>query len=357
MSKPNIAKWLRTILNALTGKRPAPPQPQPTPEPVPEPVPVPPAPIVVPRATGADLLTYRGWLGGLRDSMGRVVWTPALPGAFPSVIDEWLSLLRNAGVTHVPIGPFGPGPAYPGIVSWDNPDWRTDAASIRGLVETLLSTPSADGKGFRPVIFTDGGPRNPRPRLASFFPVLSQALEGLDPYVIVMPAGWEPVVGDFSSADVSWALETWHAMRPNSVIGYHGSPTRLVGSSNPLEPDDPWQGGESIFYTSHGGEFIQIALYQTPHGDALYRPCTCPNAAQPFGHEDECWLNRFEDYVARIGTGFHDWRVLPLVLFEVSTYEVTRGQRTPAEGLAVVRAGKTVADKWSCPIGYGDGIP
>lgn len=319
----------------------------------------PPAPPV--RATGAQLLDYKGCLGTLRDSANRVVWTPALPGAPVDVRAEWYQLLREAGCTHVPIGPFGPGPSYPGIVAWNNPDWLNDPAAIRGLVEELLNTPSADGLGFRPVIFTDGGPRNPKPRLQAFFPVLSQALEGLDDYVIVVPAGWEPVVGDFTSAEVSWALETWHAYRPRSLIGYHGSPGRLVGSSNctpdtpgcahGYEDDDPWKGGEAEFYRSHGGEFISIALYQTPHGDALYRPC------DPDNEDGSCWANRFQDYVSRIGTGFHGWRVLTLVLFEVGTYETTHGRRPVADTRPVVRLGQQVCQKWNAPCGYGDGLP
>src|SRR6188768_440879 len=121
-----------------------------------------------------QVLAYAGCLGTLRDSARRCVWTPALPGAPDHVRPEWYRLLRDAGATHVPIGPFGPGSSYPGIVSWDNPDWRTDAAAIRGLVVELLDA------GFVPVIFTDGGPRNPKPRLEAFFPVLADALEGLD---------------------------------------------------------------------------------------------------------------------------------------------------------------------------------
>lgn len=316
------------------------------------------------RPTRAQVLDYKGCLGTLRDSAGRAVWTPALPGAPDAVRDEWLWLLKAAGCTHIPIGPFGPGPSYPGIVSWDNPDWRNDAAAIRGLVTLLLD------RGFVPVVFTDGGPRDPKPRLRALFPVLSSALDGIDGSVIVAPAGWEPVVGDFTSAEVSWALETWHALRPNSIIAYHGSPGRLVGSSNcnprepgctPVDPndldrggyesDDPWRGGESEFYKTHGGQYIQVALYQTPHGRELYEPCN------PDDESGACWANRWQDYVERIGAGKNGWRVLKIVLFEVATYETTRGQRSAVEAMVPVRLGAAVCQKLAVQCGFGDGAP
>lgn len=303
-------------------------------------------PVAAPRPTREQVLDYRGCLGTLRDAAGRAVWTPALPGAPADVRDEWLSLLKAAGCTHVPIGPFGPGPSYPGIVAWDNPDWRFDAVSIRALVTLLLD------RGFVPVVFTDGGPRDPKPRLRALFPVLADALDGLDASVIVLPAGWEPVVGDFTSAEVSWALETWHALRPDSIIGFHGSPERLVGSSNPIEPDDPWQGGEATFYTEHGGQYIQIALYQAPHGNAIYSgDCNEDN------EDGSCWLNRFQDYVQRLGTGFHGWRVVKVVAFELTTYEVTRGKRSADEAKRVTDHAMRVCAKWRVSCGWGDGPP
>jgi hypothetical protein len=206
--------------------------------------------------------------------------------------------------------------------------------------------------------------------------VLAQALEGLDPYVIVIPAGWEPVVGDYTSAEVSYALTHWHAARPNSIIGYHGSPARLVGSSNcdprtqqhctPYDPedlskggyesDDPWKGGESIFYKQDGGEYIQIALYQTPHGASLYRACS--------ETQDDCWLNRFDDYVTRIGGGLNGWRVLKLVLYETCAYEFFHrypdDQGQPVEAAqcrALAQRGQQLAAKRGVAIGFGNGLP
>jgi hypothetical protein len=361
-----------------------------------------------PRATGDRLLDFRGCLGNIRDAEGRTVWTPALPGASDAVWSEWTALLRANGCTHVMIGGFTGGPSYPGV-EWSNPDLTQNAPALRALIERLLDTPAADGYGFRPVVFADNGdPRNPKPRLDTVFPTLAQALEGLDDYVIVVPAGWEPVVGAYTSAEVSYALQHWHAYRPRSLIGYHGSPGRLVGSSNPGEPDDPWRqwswrrcingvpaldehgreiwdtgsgigddaeadraahptscglpgrwgGAEAAFYKTAGGEYIQIALYQTPHGRELYRDCS---------EDDEsgsCWLNRWQDYVQRIGGGLNGWRVLKLVLFETCTYEFfhrqTDDQGRPVEAgqcTTLADRGQRVAQKWGVQIGFGNGLP
>lgn len=325
-----------------------------------------------PRPTRADVLTYRGHLANLRDGAGRVIWTPALPGAPPDVRRDWLQRIAAAGGTHVPIGPFGAGPAYPGV-PWDNPDWTADASAIRGLVLEILRTPGPTGRGMVPVVFTDGGPRDPRPRLERLFPTLRDALDGLDESVLVLPAGWEPVPGDFTSAEVSWALERWHAYRPRSLIGYHGQPNRLVGSSNPIEADDPWQGGEAEFYTKHGGQYIDIALFQTPHGRDLYEPCgrTVPKTERDgvsgLAYPESCWKNRFDDYVARIGAGLCTddigragpcgWRKLPIVLFETIAYEFFPGRVDASEATRIANEAKAICDHYGVACGFGNGLP
>lgn len=325
---------------------PQPPQPPVEPPSQPE-QPAPPAPVL--RASGDRLLTYRGCLANLHDKDGRVIWTPALPGASAEVRQDWYQRLRAGGCTHIPIGPFTPGPAYPGV-SWSNPDWTQDAAEIRGLVEELLSTDAGDGFGFRPVIFADGGDSDPRPRLGAFLPVLRQALQGLEAYVIWVPA-WEPVVGAWRSSDVSWALCEMHQAAADVTLGYHGSPGRLVGSSNPLEPDDPWQGGEFEFYRSHCGEFIQIAMYQFDHGEGIYRDCDFRDES------GDCPYNRWFDYVERIGGGKNGWRVLKLVAFEGAAYEFFRGQVTEEQARQVMVRAKRVCDAVGVSCGYGNGIP
>lgn len=347
-----MKRSILALLLALAACAPPPRPETPTPD-VPPVVVVPPVvepePPVPPRdPTLAEVLDYRGHLGHLRDSANRLIWSPALPGASPELRREWLTLLAAAGATHVPIGPFEAGPAYPGV-EWSNPDWTRDAGAIRALVEEIRAAPTSRGHGLIPVVFLDGGGRDPRPRLDAFFPVAHDALRDFLDSILVVPSGWEPVVGDWSSADVSYALRKWVSYAPRSNIAYHGSPSRLVGSSNPVEADDPWNGGEADFYKSHGGEHIDIALYQTPHGRALYEPCD-PN------HES-CWLDRWRDYVLRIGGGMNGWRQLPIVLYESCSYEAFRGQATPAQCRDLATRGKEICDAAGVACGYGDGLP
>lgn len=303
-----------------------------------------------------EVLDYRGHLADLRDAEGRVIWTPALPGAPDDVRRDWLTRIAEAGGTHVPIGPFTPGPAYPGV-AWSNPDWTNDPQAIRALVVEILETPTDFGHGMVPVLFLDGGDSNPIPRLERFYPVAAAALDGLWDSVLTVPAGWEPVVGAWRSAEVSWALEHWHATAPQALIAYHGSPERLVGSSNcphcpgGYEPDDPWRGGEAAFYQEHGGQFINIALYQLPHGPSIYRDCD---------YRDEsggCPYNRWWDYVQRIGAGINGWRRLPLVAFETCAYEYFRGLVDETACRQVSSRMQRVAAAAGVTYRWGNGAP
>src|SRR5689334_19942077 len=145
-----------------------------------------------PRPTPEQVRDYRGYLTGCVDSKNRVVWTPALPGAPTEVQSEWLGCLAREGATHVPIGPFTPGPAYPGV-PWPNPDWTRNRDAVRGLVLKILNTPTRAGHGMVPVIFLVSG--NHAGQVDSEFAVaastVSAAIEGLGPFVITVPCGWE----------------------------------------------------------------------------------------------------------------------------------------------------------------------
>jgi len=405
----NWEKQLRQLLRFLgviarpkpVPSEPAPPPPPPTPAPEPEP---PPVVSPVPRRwldAHARLGLYRGHLCNLRDSyrnpdggahddkLGRVIWTPALPGATTEVRREWLAILQAAGATHVPIGPFEPGPVYPGV-RWSNPDLQADADGIRALLVEILDA------GMIPVVFLDSGGRDPLPRIRRVYPVIRAALEGLERHVMTVLA-WEPVVGDWRSYELSEAAKLWHRLAPEFLVGFHGSPGRLVGSSNPVERDDPWRfwiwpqqhpngdvvvdekgrtqwhegrvygdaaeadkalhthplshwgATESGFYKMAGGEWFSFALYQTPHGRDIYQDCD-PN-------DERCWLDRWRDYVTRIGGGLNGWRAMPLVLWETTAYEYMRGQSDEHDARVLASRAKRIADEAGVTVGYGNGFP
>ncbi len=301
------------------------------------------------RPSREEVLDYRGHLANLKDAEGRVIWTPALPGATEEVKHDWLARIAAAGGTHVPIGPFTPGAVYPGI-PWDNPDWTNDAAAIRRLVESILSTPTPDGHGLIPVLFLDSGTRAPRPRLARIYPVVVRALDGLWDAVVTVPAGWEPLAGGWKSIDVSWALERWHQAAPGAIVAFHGAPGWPTGASRaPHEPDDPWQGDERRFFTEAGGEFVDMLLYQTPHGPDVYESC---------GPADQdCYLARWAHYVERIGAGGHGWRQLRIVAFETCAYEFFREQVDAGACRDVAARMQAVCAEAGVACGFGNGLP
>jgi hypothetical protein len=274
--------------------------------------------------------------------------------------DEWMRIQRDAGSTHaivnLPAGE-GEGPSYGGI--WQEPDFAVDGFAVYvEFLQTLLATPSASGKGFTPIVVLDHGGADPLPRIRALWPGFARALRqaGILDRIIGILA-FEPVIGDWTSREVSEGLTLAHALFPEMILGYHGSPTRWAGSSNPVEADDPWQGAEAGFFERHGGEHIDLFCYQTPHGRELYAPCVCPRASERFGHEDHCWLNRWEDGVARLGAGYHGWRRMPVVLMETVAYEYIRGQATSEDARRIATLGQGVAAKWGLRVGQGNGLP
>jgi hypothetical protein len=314
-------------------------------------------------ADRARLLDVRGNFSNLRDSAGRVVYTPALPGAPPPVYEEWMRLLREAGSTHVFFGPPSGGEAYPGV-DWENPDFWEDLPAFRRFIEKVIATPAADGRGFRPVLFV-GDDTFAHSRFDRWDD-LARALEGLRSHLIVLPA-WEPVSGGWTSAQVSRALEALHAHFPESVIAFHGSPERVSGASHPTEADDPWRGVDADFYRAHGGQHISLAFYQAPHGREIYQgDCDEGPLHGATPAQARCWLHRFQAFVARAGAGEDGWRRLEgVVLFETVAYETFHpapwlpgdGRQTLEVARRIATRAKRVCDTWQVRCGFGNGLP
>lgn len=305
------------------------------------------APLVVPPThPPVDRMVFRGNFANLYDSDGWIVYTPALPGAPEVKYQEWTKILRAAGTTHIPFGPLVGGPAYPGV-HFANPDYWSDLPAFRRFVERVIAD------GFCPVIFI--GEDRFADSHANQWPDLARALDGLHDKIIIL-AAWEPVIGGWTSRQVADAWVTLHRLFPTAILAGHGSPTRWVASSNPIEPDDPWQGAESDSLKTHGGEFVSMWFYQTPHGRDIYGG-DCDE------ERDECWLNRWQDGVARLGAGFNGWRRLQVVLYESVAYEAFRETdraKQPAMSEAARRIAtyaKRICDKWRVSCGWGNGIP
>lgn len=299
-------------------------------------------PVALPRPSRADMLNVRANFCNIYDPTNGL---PMFTAYFP-VKQNWLQPLVDAGSTHVTLSPEC---AYPGY--WVPPfDWRDRPQDFAACVTKITQTVGANGKALTPIVFLDNGGPDPLPRIQRYWPNLINALRSasvLDRCILV-PA-WEPVQGDWSSYALSEALKFLKALAPDNLIGWHGSPTRWVGSSNPVEPNDPWQGGESDFYKSHGGEFIDICFYQAQAKSVFQGAC---NPA-----DDDCWLNRWTDGVIRLGNGVNGWRILPICLAEGPAYTFTRKQSTPEQARQWATNGDLLAKSYGVTVSFMNGLP
>lgn len=282
-----------------------------------------------PRPTPAEVRSYRGYLTGCVDTRDRVVWTPALPGATPEVRSEWLACLADKGATHVPIGPFTPGVVYPGV-PWANPDWTRDPAALRALLLDILNTPTRRGHGMVPVIFlVSGDPAGQVEReLPTVAATVSSAIEGLGPFVITLPCGWEPQAWPVEECRA--ALERWRPMSRGSVLAWHGWPDASHGGA-----DGPRFWRELPF---------DMFLYQT-------RAIRTVAQAECRGQSSCPWKERLERALDLVGTS------RPFVIFETVTFFDFRRMLEPGTREAVADAADAVCAKRGVVCGFGDGLP
>jgi hypothetical protein len=318
--------------------------------------------------TRAEVLRYRGHLGNLRDGANRVIWTPALPGASSGVRREWLRVIADAGGTHVPVGPFDGGPAYPGV-AWDNPDWTRNPDAIRELLLEILETPARGGHGLVPVIFLDGGGEKPSPRLVVSMPTVSRALEGIGSQTVTLPCGWESQA--WTPQECLEAARAWEPLSQGSVLAWHGWPGATSGASRPVRADDPWAGQGARFWSESPFEMFlfQSLPVRTLEQAACGRSLAIAevDGTRGRGYAEDCWINRLEDAVARVGAGVCndglgrptpcDWPRRTFVVFETSTYWDFRGRTEAGVIERVANRAQDVCRRYNVDCGFGNGLP
>lgn len=287
----------------------------------------------------------------LTDAKGRVIYTPAMHGADDETFRDWMARQVAAGSTHVITGPFEGGKAYvsgdPAIDAlwWDCPDLWSDLPQLRAYLERILAA------GCTPVCFLDGGGPDPMARIRYRWPRLFLSVSDLIRLCVWVPA-WEPVRGAWTSRELHDAIVLLDQLiGPEPIIAAHGSPGRWCGSSNPIEPDDPWHGHEAEFFLTRIGPRINLWLYQTEHGEAIYRDANEDDDA------DGNYLNRWQDGVYRLGLGKNGWRQMPICAMETGAYEFYRRQKTTDDVRGIATRLKRVADKWGVEVGWGNGLP
>lgn len=299
---------------------------------------------VAPRRSQAEMMHVLTNFCNMHDSQERVLFTAFYAGLPADERKEWLDLQRAAGSTHFAMSPTA---GYPGSPI---PEFNLlgDPKAFVAMVREVLGTPSADGKGFTPILLLDGGDYGIRERIDQYWTAIRRELGDDEKDCIVVP-GWELInASPVTSAEYSYALEKLHADRW-SHIWAHLSSGRAAFSSNPVEDDDPWQGGESDCWKSHGGQYVEGLLYQS---DAVrHKDDECD------AKDDDCWLNRWEDVVPRVGKGMNGWRIVHLCYFEGPAYYFYRGETDAAFARRIATAAKTLADKYGVRVGFGNGLP
>jgi len=300
------------------------------------------------RPTGEDVLHVLANFCNLRDRYGRVIFGPTITGLPLAERMDWYARQRDAGSTHCVLTPGSPDATdYEGSVPM--PKLLANPMEFRKFVLEALETPSASGKGFCPIIIIDEGHRDPRARIDAYWSNLIDAIRDLLDHCIIVP-GWELIKeSQWRSSDYSYALKALHSFGVIHLWA-HLSLSRASGASNPLEADDPWQGSEQGFWKEHGGEYLEGLLYQA---DPL-RDGDNPNCDPT---DDNCWLNRLEDVIPRIGNGMNGWRVVRLCLFENIAYHYYRGRASNTLVRDMATAGKKMADRYGVKMGFGNGLP
>lgn len=316
----------------------------------------------LPRApTRDEVLRYRGFLGNLRDASGRVMWTPGLHGVPADIRAEWLTQYAASGGTHIPVGPFDGGESYPGSGFPETEDWNDNPAAIRALLDEIRAVPTPAGHGLIPVIFLDGGGRDPGPRLARIMPTLSTALNGIGPATITLPCGWESY--EWRARDCFDATHKWQPQSQGSVLAWHAWPGRSNGASWPTQADDPWQSDGARFWRETPFEMF-LAQLEPPRTMAQAECGRGPDGTYP----EACWMNRFEDNLARVGastcnngvgdrTPCAQWPRRVFVVFETTTYWEFRGRADPGVTARVNDRAYELCESYGVSCGFGTGWP
>ncbi len=391
--KPNIAKAIRDLFGAIFGREASGPKnqaPEPVPpHPTPAPVERPPTPEHVPEMprepTRAEVLSYLGHLGDIRDSAGRVMWTAGIHGLPAGLRAEWLRIYVSKGATHIPVGPFDPGVSYPGLGVPDSPDWNDNPSAIRGLLDEIRAVKTVRGHGLIPVIFPDGCGREDNgrravDRIGRSYPTVAEAIRGIEHLVIAVIPGWEP--HDMTAREQWDAHQLWFRImdgRPKPVTAWHGWPERSNGASNDpfnRNNDDPFLADRDpvtgAAYGS-GATFWQktkfdMFLYQMAPIRTMAE-ANCGHIAGPGQgvYPEGCWLDNFLHAMCRVGgVGTVDgtgaitggaWVHKTVVLFETTTYYEVRNQTAAGVTQRVNDRALELSRHYGINIGFGTGLP
>ena len=269
----------------------------------PIPVPTDPGPLPIP----SSMLDIRTNFCGMLDDYGHPLFDVYYPTLSNGDRAQWRNRHLAFHHTHMTLCAVA---KYPGQPWWTDMDFRVDPTLLINAMQEVIDV------YMTPIVFLSSGDGGTGATFATdATPIMNAAVTaGIQNKCIWVP-GFEVVGpgGGWTSKQLSDALILMHATLGNAAPLYvHLTPERPTGASHPVEDDDPWQGDEVGFWTSHGGEYLTGLLYQTPHGDKLLRPETQP--VEPSGYRG--YIDRIIEIHDRSLTGGTGWRQVRVAIFE-----------------------------------------
>ena len=311
-----------------------------------------------PRPSLADVYNIKANFLSLRDSLNRVMFSWFLPNLDTATEQDWWAKYQAAGVRHVVLDH---NIAYP--------NYFAPSRDLRGQPDILTSYASRLlDNNFIPIVMLTTGDAGTQIEPDAFWPSYRDSFQRLEPCLIgnnadgtpgtpcaVLAIGFETggPCSAWTAAQISHALLVGHQLMPNAVWAWEGCPERFSGASHPLQADDPWQGNEDAFWTSNGGEFLQIMLYETPHGPMLLDPA---GASGQFCHlESPCgaWEDRWLEGLTGHGFG----RRVPISFFEVTGSDYKGGGVTDDTVLRINDRALRLCQLAGQTCTFGNGLP
>lgn len=147
----------------------------------------------------------------------------------------------------------------------------------------------------------------------------------------------------YSAAQYFRMLQLMNQIAPDLYkFGHFASENSAGSSHSPVEDGDPWHGDEIGFWINTtwpgGSTLLDGIFYQAPTGDKLFGPA---------GN----WKDRWQEMIDRIGAGNHIWPPqctdVDLIWGEAGWYDITRGDNTEAQIVAVSGQALAMGGKWS----------
>lgn len=310
-----------------------------------------------PRPTRAQTLDVRANFLSMHDALGRLMFSWFYSTLTTADRNLWVDAWKKATLTHVVLD-FAP--CYPGFWAPCG-DFRAAPGTLVQSASELLD------RGLIPIVMMTTGDAGTWSEIDSNWPSYVNAMRASEPCLIgesgdpcgILVPGFE--IGGPCSAwpasSISHAFTTLHQLAPAALIGYEGCPERFSGSSNPVQPDDPWQGAEAKFWTSNGGEFVSIFLYETPHGPTLLDPS---GASGPFCHAGSpcgAWEDRWTEGLQRLCTGGLGWRQVPCSFFEVTGSDYKGGGVSDATVQRINDRALRLCQQYGATCTWGNGLP